>query len=200
MNRIVKHLVGTAAALGVAGVLLAAGPVRAASGPGSAQETPQVTVTIPGRVGIVLSNHPTTLQPGNDYPPENTGFPYWVVSPQFTIKVFSNRTGPNFKVTVDASTPSWPDGLAKTDLHVVTWGAPASTYAGQGTPSDPANGDNTLPTGWVALGATAVDIVGSRGRTTGWEPYNAKLALKLEGNEAEAAAFPVTFTYTISTI
>ena len=202
MNRIVKHLVGTAAALGVAGVLLAAGPVQAsdhfARGEGSASVTPHVTVSIPGRVGIWIQGHPETLQPGDDYPPQGD-FPYWVVSERYTIKVFSNRTS-NFKVTLDASA-NFPQGLTKSDLHVVTWGGSESTSPG--IPQDPANGNNTPPTGWVALATPPVNIVGDadgRSRTNGWESYNAKLALKLSGDEPEASNISVTFTYTISVI
>lgn len=199
MNRIVRHLTGMAAVLGLAGVLLAAGLVRAASD-NSASVTSSVTVTIPGRVGILLQNHPTALQPGADYPPESTDFPYWVVSPQFTIKVFSNKNPNKFKVTVDAS-GTLPDGLTKSDFYVVTWGRPESTSPG--APQDPANGNNTLPAGWVALGDQPVNIVGDadgRSRTTGWESYNAKLALKLSGDEPETSGVSVTFTYTISVI
>ena len=204
MNRIVRHLAGAAAALGLAGVLLAAGPVQAGNyfqrGNESASVTPLVTVTIPGRVGIWIQGHPDTLQPGGDYPPRGN-FPYWVVSRQFTIKVFSNRAS-NFKVTLDAS-GDLSKGLEKSEFHVVTWGGPGSTYTGEGTPQDPANGNSTPPDGWVPLGGQPVYIVGGAGgrtRTTGWESYNAKLALELSGDEVEASNVQVTFTYTISTL
>lgn len=194
MNRIVKHLTGMAAVLGVAGVLLAAGPVRAAKGPSPQSETATVTVTIPPRVGIRLTDHPTSLQPGNDYPPDT--FPYWVVPGAYQIEVFSNKN--NFQVTVQPSAGSWPAGLDAQSFYVVTWGGAESTYTGQGNPSDPSSD----LTGWMQLGSSPVNVVGDnngRSRTNGWESYQAKLALKLDGDEEETSV-PVTFTYTISTI
>lgn len=195
MNRVVRHLAGAAAAVGLAGVLLAAGPVQAAKGPSPQQETATVTVTIPQRVGIRLSDHPTSLEPGRDYPPDR--FPYWVVAGPYTIEVFSNAKN-NFKVTVQPSAQSWPTELDAQSFYVVTWGGAEATYTGPGDPPDPWRD----LTGWKQLGSSAVNIVGDddgRSRTNGWESYQAKLALRLDGDEEETSV-PVTFTYTISTL
>ena len=190
----VKPLAGAAAALGLAGVLLAAGPVQAKEDKGNASVTAQVTVTIPQRVGIRLTGHPMSLQPGNDYPTDS--FPYWVVAGPYTIQVFSNAKN-KFKVTVQPSAQSsWPKGLDAQSFYVVTWGGTESTYTGKDNPPDPW----TDLSGWVQLGESAKNIVGDgdgRDRTQQWEAYQAKLALRLDGDEDETS-FPVTFTYTIS--
>lgn len=186
-SRVGRRLAAWVAAAAVAGLWLAAVPVRAAD-----SVTLPVEVSLPRIVGIRISTRSVALRPRRGYPPES--FPYWVASESFLIRVFSTTS---FKVTVSAD--DWPagSGLSVGDLYVAAW------QAGSG-PSVPPHGSEEPGSGWqkVGDGDDPTTIIGPRPSTfPRWDAYRARILLRLSGDEPESdPTYTTTLTCTISAV
>lgn len=186
MTREGRRLAAWVAAAAVVGMMLAAGPVRAAD-----SVTLTAEINLPQMVGIRVRPNSIRLRPGGDYPPET--FPYWVASRSFRIEVFATTA---FKVTVSAT--GWPSGSGLTvgDLYIAAW------KTGPG-PSMPPHGSDDPGSGWEQVGDNdhPATVIGPRPMSLVWDPYEGKLLLRLTGDEPESdTAYSTMLICTISAV
>lgn len=180
--------------LGVlAATVLVVGAAAAASAAANANDSQNVTVNIPEKVGIKLS--PGSLSVDfSAYPPDN--FPAYygpsrTSAGSFTISVFSNKST-GYSVSVEGS-GTLPTGVAWGDVYVTV----NHSSEGANAPGRPVEGSSDT-TGWTALSSNgAVSLWSKSSKTTGWDTYNADLMLKFDGDE-ETGNTSLTITYTIT--
>lgn len=157
--------------------------------------TLDVTVRIPSRVGIDLSGGNLTFDLSDAtavYPPASFPGYYFpvpaVASPHVPLSVFCNVAA-GWDLTVLAS------GDFDATLPI---GQLFYAPAGEGITAD----GTAAPAGnWTAFTTAAVQVATDNARTTGWDAYNQDYELQITGNEAAIdPGVTVTITYTITSL
>lgn len=172
---------------------LSAFPLGIVTGTFTADNTLDVTVRIPSRVGINLSGgdlvfdlgdasvtYPAAVFPSYYYP-TNTG------SPHIPLSVFCNVAN-GWNLTVLASA-DFDATLPVAQLYFADEGEALSTDGGAvgGT--------------WTAFSLVSQVVVSDITRTTGWDAYNQDYQLQITGNESVLdPGATITITYTITSL
>lgn len=165
------------------------------AGPSPVNNTLDVTVRIPSRVGIDLSGGNLTFDLSDAtavYPPASFPGYYFpvpaVASPHVPLSVFCNVPA-GWSLTVLAS----GDFDATLPIGQLFYAPETEAITADGTGAPAGN--------WTAFTTAAVEVATDNARTTGWDAYNQDYELQITGNEAAIdPGATVTITYTITSL